>query len=258
VATAWDQHSEKSLRALQNDLVREQVRDIVGPFSPFWRQRLSELGRKPSAIRTVADLASLPAMGEREISPAGDPIGMASLVLQSSEVGFTLHAPGPEVRHAMRLRLTNRDAYRRLIDADTRATSYVFAGLGFRYPLASTRRDLDVVARAGARMWSVLGLTREDVLISAVPPAATTEHVALQYAALAAGSPALFPGDGPVELAAAIRLAPPTVLAVLTQDAPRILSALTNLGSVRTLLLVGAPTEAERLAAAHALFQAGG
>jgi phenylacetate-coenzyme A ligase PaaK-like adenylate-forming protein len=258
VATAWDRHTERSLASLQNELVHEQVRDSVAPFSPLWRRRFAELNRKPSSVRSVADLAGLPAMGERDVSPSGDPIGMSVLVLQAGEAGYTSHAPGPELRHAMRLRVTRRDAYRRLVDADTRSTSYVFAGHGFRYPLASTRSDLDVVARAGARLWAVLGLTRDDVLISAVPPGATTEHVALEYAALGAGAPAIFPGAASASVAAAVRLAPPTVLAVLAASAPQVLSGLTELGSVRTLLLVGAPSDAERIAAAHALSNAGG
>lgn len=258
MATAWDRHSAKSLAALQNESVRRQIQDSIAPFSPLWRRRFAELNRKPSSIKTVTDLAGLPAMGERDVSPSGDPLGMSALVLQAGEVGFTLHSPGPEVRRAMRLRLTRRDAYRRVVDADTRATSYVLSGLGFRYPLASTRNDLDVIARAGARLWSVLGLTSNDVLLSAVPHGATTEHVALEYAALGAGAPAMFPGDDATALAAAARLAPPTVLALPTAAAPQILSGLSDMNSVRTLLLVGAPTDAERVAAAHGLFRAGG
>ena len=196
-------------------------------------------------------------MGERDVSPNGDPAGMAALVLQVGESGYALHAPGPEVRRAMRLRLANRDAYQRQVDSDTRATSFVFSGLGFTYPIASTRADLDLIARAGARLWQVLGLGKHDVLLSAVPPGATTEHVALEYAALAAGAPALFPGSEPADLMAAVRLTPPTVLAVKTDAAPQVLSSLSELSSLRTLLLVGAPTDAERIAAAHGLSRAG-
>jgi hypothetical protein len=258
VAAAWDQRTERGVVTWQNELLRRQIRGSLAPFSPLWRRRFAELNRKPSSVRTVAHLAKLPAMGERDVSPHGDPGGMASLVLQPSESGYPLHADGPAVRRVMRLRLTNRNAYRRAVESDTRSTSYVFSGLGFRYPLASTRNDLDTITRAGARLWQVLGLTRNDVLISALAPEATTEHRALEYAALGAGSPALFPGADAASLTAAVRLAPPTVLAVPSATAPHVLSRLSNLDSVRTLLLVGAPTDAERLAAAHGLARAGG
>jgi hypothetical protein len=257
VATAWDQYDAKSLSALQDRLVEAQVRHSIAPFSPLWRRRLSDLGRKAATIRTVADLATIPAMGERDVSPGGDPVGMAALVLQAGEAGFALHAHGPALRRAMRLRLTRREAYRRIVDADTRATSYVFTGGTFTYPIASTRSDLDVITRAGARLWSVLGLTANDVLVSAVPPAATTEHTALQYAALGAGAPALFPGARFDDFAAALRLTPPTVLALPSAAAPGVVDGAGDLSSVRTVLLVGAPTDAERLAAAHALHRAG-
>ncbi len=257
MATPWHSHTESSLAQLQDSLVRSQVRDSVAPFSPLWRRRFSELNRKAASIRTVADLETVPAMGERDVSPTGDPAGMSSLVLQAGEAGYALHAPGPDLRRAIRLRATRNDDYGRVVDADTRATSYVFSGAGFTYPIASTRADLDVITRAGARLWELLGLTANDVLISAIEPAATTEHVALQYAAMGVGAPALFPGAAPADLAGAVRLAPPSVLALPSAWAPQLLDGITDLASVHTALLMGAPSDAERLAAAHALHRAG-
>ncbi|HVT65245.1 MAG TPA: hypothetical protein VHD81_08825 [Mycobacteriales bacterium] len=252
MATAWYQHTPSSFASLQDQLVAAQVRDSVAPFSPLWRRRFQELNRRAATVRSVADLESIPAMGEREVSPTGDPAGMAALVLQAGEAGFALYASGPSLRRAMRLRVMRSNAYQRVVDADTRATSYVFSGYGMRYPIASTRADLDTIARAGARLWTVLGLTRNDVLLSGVEPAATTEHVALEYAAIGAGAPALFPGSRPEDLAAAARLAPPTVLALPTDSAVEVLDRLRGLSTLRTVLLVGAPTEAERAAATQA------
>ncbi len=243
---------------MQDHAVAAQVRDSVAPFSPLWRRRFSELNRRASTVNSVAALESIPAMGERDVSPTGDPVGMAALVLQASEAGFALYASGPSLRRAMRLRIMRKEAYQRVVDADTRSTSYVFSGSGMRYPIASTRADLDTIARAGARLWAVLGLTRNDVLLSGVQPAATTEHVALEYAAMGAGAPALFPGSRPEELAAAARLAPPTVLALPSARAADVLERVRGLTTLRTLLLVGAPSDAERLAATHAAHRAVG
>ncbi|HEX3900811.1 MAG TPA: hypothetical protein VHW74_16790 [Mycobacteriales bacterium] len=257
MATPWDQHTPSSLAALQDQLVAVQIRDSIAPFSPLWRRRFAELNRRPALIRTVSALESIPAMGERDVSPNGDPAAMAALVLQAGEAGFALHAAGPELRQAIRMRAMRKHTYQRVVDADTRATSYVFSGTGMRYPIASTRADLDAITRAGARVWAVLGLTRNDVLVSAVEPSATTEHLALQYAALGAGAPALFPGGHPDDLAATVRLAPPTVLALPTHDAVALLDGLQGLESLRTLLLVGAPSDAERMAAMHAAARVG-
>lgn len=250
---SWDQLSDRA----RDGLVREQVRHVVAPFSPFWRSRLREIGVDVSSLDAAAALERVPAVGERDVSPDGDPADMAALVLQAGESGFALHAPGPSLRRALRQRVLSRDTYRRTVDAETKPTTYVWSGLGFRYPLASTRGDLDVVARTGARLWSVLGLTSDDALLSAVPVTATTEHVGLQYAALAAGAPALFPGEEREAIAEAARLAPATVIAVPSPRAAGVLEALAEdgaeLGRLRTLLLVGAPTATERDAARDAL-----
>jgi hypothetical protein len=253
----WDRRSARGVRSLQDRLLREQLDHVIAPWSTLWRQRFADLGRSAESVRSVADLADLPPLGERDVSPSGDPAGMASLVLRADAGGHALHAPGPQVRRTLWVRATHPSAYRRIVDADTRATSFVFSGLGFRYPLASTRSDLDVIARAGARLWSVLGLTRDDVLVSAVPHDAGIEHLGLQYAALASGAPALFPGTATGELAAALSLTPPTVLAVPSADAATMLETAGPLPTLRTLLLVGAPTDAERAAAHAALTDAG-
>lgn len=248
--------SARGLVALQDRLVRDQVRHAVAPFSPYWRGRFGELGTAPGSIDTVAKLATVPAVGERDISPTGDPAAMAALVLQAGEGGFALHAAGPTLRRALRLRLTHRDAYRRIVETDTKPTSYVWSGLAFRYPLASTRGDLDVLARAGARLWKVLGLGAGDALLSAVPVEQTTQHVALQYAALASGAPAMFPGPDPADVIAVAKVAPPTVLAARSEEAADIVSALRDANAtsrLRTVLLVRMPTDDERDAVMQAL-----
>src|SRR3954469_8062921 len=208
---SWDRRSPSAQATLRDRLVREQVRDVVAPFSPYWKDRLPQMGIKGASITQLRDLDRIPAAGERDVCPDGNPSQAARLVVQASETGYALHAPGPSLRKALLRRAVDLDSYRRQVEADSRATTYVFDGLAFRFPIASTRSDLDLVARAGARLWQVLGLTSADVFVSAVPVAATTDHVALQYAAIGGGSPALFPGDDPEEVAATLQLVPATV-----------------------------------------------
>ncbi|HET7405548.1 MAG TPA: hypothetical protein VFJ21_00225 [Mycobacteriales bacterium] len=257
MASAWDTWSDKELRDRQDALLRAQVADAVAPFGPFWRERFRALGISPSSVKSVAGLSRLPAVGERDISPDGDPAAMAALVLQPSETGYAVHATGPAVRRALARRLVSTQAYRQVVETDTRPTSYLTTGLGFRWPLASTRGDLDVVARTGRRLWDVLGLTADDVLVSAVPVTRSAEHLGLEYAALAAGAPAYFPGPDARDVAAALRVMPATTLAAPADAAADLVDDLATLGAdlsgVRRLLLVGAPSAAERRAAAGAL-----
>lgn len=255
----WDRRTLAQQASDQQASLRSQLVDAVGPFSPFWRERFKSLGT--TAAQAAADLTALPPVGERDVCPDGDPRGAAALVLQAGESGWALHAEGPRLRKALARRVARPSSYSATVEADTRPTSFVFAGLGLQYPVASTRHDLDVVARAGARLWQVLGLTRDDVLVAAMPPEASATYQGLSLAALGAGSPALFPGDEPDEVAAALQLVPATVLALHTDTAPDTLDDLDEagaaLGSVATVLLVGAPSEDERAAVREALVRAG-
>ena len=251
---SWDRRSPARQAADQQAAVRRQLQDAVAPFSPFWKERLG-------AVRDVEGLAALPPVGERELCPDADPAGAAALVLQVGEAGWALHAEGPRLRQGLSRRLLRPAGYAAIVEADTRPTSYVQAGLALRFPLASTRSDLDVVARAGARLWQVLGLTRDDVLVAALPLGPTAVLQGLQLAALGAGAPAMFPGDHPDDVADALELLPATVLAVPCERAADVLDDLDEAGAplagVRTLLLVGAPSPAERSAADAALARVG-
>jgi hypothetical protein len=258
---SWDRRTPQQLAALQAGALRTQVVDAIGPFSPFWRGRFTALGTTAAKTATVDALSALPAVGERDVCPDGDPSGAGALVLQAGESGWALHAEGPQLRKALLGRVVRPGSYRAVVEADTRPTSFVFAGLALRWPVASTRSDLDVVARAGARLWQVLGLGREDVLVAAVPLAPTAALQALQLGALGAGSPALFPGADADEVAATLALVPATVLALETGTAAAALDDLDEAGaplaSLTTVLLVGAPSDAERAAVADALERAG-
>jgi hypothetical protein len=258
---AWDRRTPKQLAKLRAAALRNQVVDAVAPFSPWWKARLKTLGRKASTVASLSGLSSLPAVGERDVCPDGDPRGMAALVLQGSESGFALHAEGPVLRRALVSRLARPSSYRAIVEADTRPTSFTWAGLGMRYPVASTRSDLDLVARAGARLWQVLGLTRSDVLVSALSTTPTAASRALELAALGAGSPFLAPGDDVAAIAAALALVPATVLAAPATDAAQLLDDLDDAGapleSLRTVLLVGAAYADERAAVADALARVG-
>jgi phenylacetate-CoA ligase len=258
---SWDRLDATKMRTQRDAAVRAQVVDAVAPFSPWWRDRLRALGRRPATLADAAALETLPPAGERDVCPDGDPAGAAALVLQAGEVGYALHAEGPKLRSALARRLVRPSSYRAVVEADTRPTSFVWAGLSMRFPVASTRSDLDVVARTGARLWQVLGLTRADVVVSALPVRATATAQALQLGALGAASPLLSSGARPERVAEALRLVPATVLVVPVESAVELLGLLADAGAplatLRTLLLSGAPYDDERAAVRAALADAG-
>lgn len=253
---AWDTESAAQQTAAQTKALQAQLVDAIGPFSPFWRARFKALGTSASKVATPAALQGVPAVGERDVCPDGAPTGTAALVLQAGESGWALHAEGPQLRKALTRRLVRKGTYRAMVEAETRPTSFVFAGLGFRWPVASTRSDLDVIARAGARLWKVLGLTAADVMVCGLPLESTASLQALQLGALGSGAPALFPG--PDGLAATIKLVPTTVLALDSSLAAEQIESLSDgLAAIHTVVLVGAPSDDEREDVEVALEKAG-
>jgi phenylacetate-CoA ligase len=258
---SWDRRTPKQQQADLARALKAQVVHAVGPFSPYWKARFAALGTTATAAATPAGLAALPAVGERDVCPEGDGAAAAALVLQSGEAGWAVHTDGPQLRRALVNRVLRPASYRAVVEADTRTTSFVEAGLGVRFPVASTRSDLDVVARAGARLWRVLGLKRADVVVAAVPLTRTASLQALELGALAAGTPAMFPGDDVDDVARGLGLLPATVLVLLPGDAARMVDDLDEAGGhladVRTVLLLGAPSDDERAETAEALVRAG-
>lgn len=258
--TTWDRRTPQQLTKERDAAVRAQVVNAVGPFSPFWRERFRALGRTASQVGTLSGLRQLPAAGERDVCPDGDPAGAASLVLQTKESDYALHADGPSLRKALGRRLATPGSYRAQLEADTRPTSYVYAGQALRFPVASTRSDLDVVARAGARLWQVLGLTSADIVVSALPAASTALVQGLSLAALGASSPLFAPGNDSDDVVGALRLVAATVLVVPATGGAGLLARLgearVGLSGVTTVLVAGAPDAQERAALADAVASA--
>jgi hypothetical protein len=257
----WDRRTPAQQKADLARALKDQVVHVVGPFSPYWKSRLVTLGTTAPEVASPTALAALPAVGERDVCPDGDGAQAAALVLQTGEAGWAVHTDGPTLRRAMASRLVRSGSYRSVVEADTRTTTFVEAGLGVRFPVASTRSDLDVVARAGARLWKVLGLKRSDVLVAGLPLARTAALQCLELGALAAGVPAVFPGDEVEDLTRALQMIPATVLALPAATAATTVDDLDEAGaplsSVTTVLLIGAPTDDERAETAEALVRAG-
>lgn len=229
---------------MQDAALARQVRDNLAPASPYWASLIDPIGIAAGHLTRVAELSAVPAVGERDLCPDGDPSGAAQLVLQVSEAGYARHADGPALRQALRRRLTRPAAYARQVQDAVRPVSYHLGGLALPLPIASTRDDLDVIARAGARAWAVLGLTADDLLVSALPPDGALAGFALPYAALGAGAPAVH--AGPDAAAEALQVLPATVLAVADAEA---LDGLGRLpATVHTVLVTVDDTDVAALA----------
>lgn len=255
---SWDRLDPQARARATDEAIHSQFAHAVGVFSPYWIEKLASLGLDPAGIRARDELAAIPAVAERDIAPTGDPAEFGSLVLRIPE-HWAMHAEGPRLRSALLSRLRDRDAYRRAVMMDRRPATFFSTGLGMDYLVAATRGDLDLMARAGARLFDVLGISASDALLVALRPNRTVSYRGLVLAALASGVPALTAGaEG---LAEAIRLFPATVLAAESGRLADVLEELAasgaELGQLRLALAVGAPSEEDRLAAEQALADSG-
>lgn len=259
--TSWDRKPPKKLKADRDAAVRQQVVNLVGPSAPFWRQQLSLVGLSPKSITGLAALSRIPAVGERDVCPDGDPTGAARMVLQTDERGFAMRAAGQQMRAAYLRRLFSTTDYRRRVDAVIRPATFHEGGMALRYPIASTRGDLDLIARAGFRLFRVLGIGRQDVVAVTLPDATSMEAVALRYAGVGAGSPTVETAGDVDALARAMTVFPVNVIVANAADAPDILDALAeadiNVSEVHTLVLVGGISARARTEARNALERAG-
>lgn len=251
----------KQLKADRDAAVKHQVVDLVGPCAPFWRQQLSLVGLSPKSITGLGALSKIPAVGERDLCPDGDPVTAARMVLQTDERGFAMRATGYQMRAAYLRRLFSTTSYRRQVDAVIRPTTYHEGGMAMRFPIASTRGDLDLVARAGFRLIRVMGLGRQDVFAITHSDTTSMEAVAMRYACIGAGCPAVETAGDVDALARALTIMPVTVIVAAADEAVDLIDTLAEsdiaLGGVHTIVLTGGPNTYTRNEVRDALTRAG-
>ncbi len=196
----WDQRDAKAQARSPTTLLRAQLRDAVGPFSPFWRERLAALRVGASSIQHVADLRKLPAVGERDVCPDGDPRGAAAAGAAGRRGRLRAARHGPDLRKALVRRVLGKrrptGGRSRRRSGRRRTTS---AGQALHLPgRVDALATSTSIARAGNRAWQVLGLTprgRPGLGRAGRRSGWTTSFADL--AALGAGAPALFPARRP-------------------------------------------------------------
>lgn len=257
----WDRQSPRKLKASRDAAVKHQVVDLVGPCAPFWRQQLSLVGLSPKSINGLAALSRIPSVGERDVCPDGDPAAAARMVLQTDERGFVMRSSGYQMRSAYLRRLFSTASYRRRVDAVIRPTSFHEGGLAMRYPIASTRGDLDLIARAGYRLMRVLGVGRQDVIAVTLSDTLSMESVALRYAGIGAGCPIVETAGDLDALARAITVLPVTVLVgtpgELMETVEAFAMADISLATITTVILIDGIDNVIRSEMREALFRAG-
>jgi hypothetical protein len=230
---SWDRLDAKKL-ATQRDAggARAGGRRGRRRSAPWWRDRLRAPGapaRSPHRRRRPS--RRCPPPGSATSAPTATRRARPALVLQAGEVGYALHAEGPQLRSRSPAAGAARRRTAPVSRPDTRPTSFVWAGLSMRFPVASTRSDLDVVARAAP---AVAGPRPRPAPTSWSAPCRCgppPPHRRSSSGALGASSPLLAPGARPERVAEALRLVPATVLVVPVESAVELLGLLAEAGA---------------------------
>ena len=262
--TAWDRRTPLEQRRVQNVQLKQTILQAALGYVPAVRARLAAMGKDARLFKGTEELPSLPAMSRRDVfDPKRNPEGPDGICLYGSEEGVKRFSDRATLRRIARARLIGGEQDATLaIESATRAIHlHMVPGPGGRVPVAYTRDDLDLFARAGHRLAQVLGITREDRIANLIPGGPSLEHWQIVYLAMGLGARAIHTGEGGVRglrLAAGDRS---TVLVAPIDDFAELLEqaaeAELDLTSIRLLVPVGGSLtldERERIAdAARAL-----
>ncbi|HSK22674.1 MAG TPA: hypothetical protein VK906_05845 [Egicoccus sp.] len=259
VTAAWDQR-DVSEQARVRDRVLAAWLPMVMSAAPRWTQTADRLGMAPGQARDREALRRFRPVTELEML-AGDDTG-ADAVVAPTEQQVKAHAPVPTLRRlAATIGGEGPVDKREVLLRDYRPLQLQRAGIDGRFWVASSRTDLDRMHRAGARTAAVLGLTEDDVVVSAVRQAPDLAHLATVHLALGASLTAAHPRTtgGYDEVVAAVRSLRPSVLVVDVDEVETLGRALVDAGAVppglRRVVVLGPPpddTTRERMAGAFA------
>jgi hypothetical protein len=151
---------------------------------------------RPGDIRHLKDLERIPFTTRDQFRAAGDASRPFQALLRPEENTFK------RLAHRSLLWRTARERLLRGDDAAERVLAEEFKPVHLHLPLSGgpvvgyTMRDLVATAQAGARMFAVMGATRQDMVLSALPYGGDLGHWFTYYATQAAGMAGAHLGGG--------------------------------------------------------------
>lgn len=266
--TPWDERSLRDQRRQQNILLRQTILQMALGHVPYVRAKLASMGLDARAFKGLEELYSLPLTMRRDIfDERRNPEGTRAVILRGTAEGVKRFSDRATLRRVARARWAGGEEMQELaIESAMRPIHmHLVPGPGGRLPVAYTRDDLDLLARAGARLASLVGLQREDRLLNLVPFGATLDFWGTFYMAHGVGMTAVHARRDGLEIAKAVEAfddARATAIAVAADETERFADLLRagalDVSSLRSVVFVGRSlTIEERATAGEALLQAG-
>lgn len=232
----WDAEEPGKRARQRDDLLRAYARRELGTYSPFYRRHFVRSGVDATRVRSIHDLR--PVRPVTWDTVAEDP---AAFVVQPSERDL---ARTGERRVVAEIALAKvmpgrRDAAGRdVVEPRFKPIHWMLAD---GVPVGSTESDLHLLGEVGARMLSVAGLHRDDVLVDLTDPGPHLAHWQVVLGARHGLVPALHLGPRPDP--AAVTAARPTALAGSARALLEVLAAVVDgrrpLADLRVLIVAG-------------------
>jgi phenylacetate-CoA ligase len=197
--TIWDHLPVKQFTAAQEQHMMRFIRELVYPYSPYYHELFDYNRIKPGVIKTLRDLSCIPFTTKADIAPLPeDPEIPFSLVLRPPSERKEGVKPYSRLKQRG-LRLTHgTKGYSKLLDEEFLPVHYHFTigRTALPTPILYTGYDLKRMREAGRRLFELMELKREDILINAFPFAPHLAFWMTYLAAEATGIPALHTGGG--------------------------------------------------------------
>jgi phenylacetate-CoA ligase len=198
--TLWDHLPSKQYLAAQEQHLVRFIRDLVYPYSPYYRELLDYNRIKPNrAIKTLKDISCIPFTTKADIAPLPeDPDIPLSLVLKPTPERIKEAKPALRLKQRWSRLTQGKKGYSQLMDYEFLPVHYHFTigRTALPTPILYTAYDLKRIREAGRRLFELMELSREDMVINAFPFAPHLAFWMTYYAAEAAGLPALHTGGG--------------------------------------------------------------
>ncbi|MGH2794428.1 MAG: hypothetical protein ACRDKG_08985 [Actinomycetota bacterium] len=268
MARPWDQVSPKDYRRTQDTLLRQTLLQMQLAHVPTARARLSAAGLDARSFKGLDELNKVPTATRAEVlDPVRNAEGARGMVLQGTAEGVRRFSDRATLRRVAAARLVGGEDVQALaIEAASRPIhQHIAFGPGGPIPIAYTRDDLELFARAGARLATIAGIDREDRLLNLIPFGPTLDFWGVFYMAHGVGMSAVHTrreGGDIVRALAAFDAARPTAVAIPADEVAEFPEAARNaaldLSEINVVLAVGRSlTKAEREQLGEALTASG-
>lgn len=244
---------------MQSVLLRQTLLQMGLGHVPFAQKRLSDAGIDPRLFKGLEDLPKVaPSLRAHVLDAARTPSGPGALFLKPTEEGVKRFGDRGVLWRVARARMVGGPQAQQLaIEAATRPIHvHLVEGPDGTIAVPYTRNDLDLLARAGARLAQLVGIEREDRLLNLVPLAPSLDFWGIFYLAHGVGMSALHARKTDGDLAGAVAAfagAAPTAVAVPAGEAVGFTAVAADAGldvsELRTLVAVGRSLSTEERAA---------